>query len=414
MSTSGELAMAILFLLGVIAVKGDTIQVGNEIKESSNVFSSGGRAFLLQLVFPADGIVVAWTSYYQNTRPASYQIWRPVGGANNSHFQLVHDVVVMPTTKLAEETTPYYAIKNASCIEVKSGDRVGIFIRKVPGSTTFLYDINAKTLMNKYSDPSLYPALGDLVTFDPLAMPLYFSLRLDLDIGRNTNDTFDQPNCSHYDFVAPTTQPPPPPATREPVLLVGPQGPSGLNGSDGPPGPAGPPGPQGETGPAGIKGPTGPAGPQGVKGDPGVEGTPGVEGPVGRNGTVGRKGNTGARGMRGPRGWPGPPGPPINHTGAALPDTGAQHTGEFSSAVLRDEVIIFLIVWQVLMTLVVIVLCCCMCRRPGHRVDVCGSTSNILARELTNEVDSDGSSGANATYYAKDKHGAAGVGSSDA
>ena len=79
--------------------------------------------------------------------------------------------------------TPYYAIKNASCIDVKSGDRVGIFIRKVPGSTTFLYDINAKTLMNKYSDPSLYPALGDLVTFDPLSMPLYFSLRLDLDIG---------------------------------------------------------------------------------------------------------------------------------------------------------------------------------------------------------------------------------------
>ncbi|KAI0218475.1 hypothetical protein LSAT2_029827 [Lamellibrachia satsuma] len=214
MSTSGELAMAILCLLGVITVKGDTIQVGNEIKESSNVFSSGGRAFLLQLVFPADGIVVAWTSYYQNTRPASYQIWRPVGGANNNHFQLVHDVVVMPTTKLAEETTPYYAIKNASCIEVKSGDRVGIFIRKVPGSTTFLYDINAKTLMNKYSDPSLYPALGDLVTFDPLAMPLYFSLRLDLDIGRNTNDTFDQPNCSDYDFVAPRTLQPSPPASR--------------------------------------------------------------------------------------------------------------------------------------------------------------------------------------------------------
>ncbi|KAI0236669.1 hypothetical protein LSAT2_012758 [Lamellibrachia satsuma] len=297
MSTSGELAMAILCLLGVITVKGDTIQVGNEIKESSNVFSSGGRAFLLQLVFPADGIVVAWTSYYQNTRPASYQIWRPVGGANNSHFQLVHDVVVMPTTKLAEETTPYYAIKNASCIEVKSGDRVGIFIRKVPGSTTFLYDINAKTLMNKYSDPSLYPALGDLVTFDPLAMPLYFSLRLDLDIAELLTLRF----CGANDTTA-----------------------------------------------------------------------------------------------------------------AATGHQGAQHTSEFSSAVLRDEVIIFLIVWQVLMTLVVIVLCCCMCRRPGHRVDVCGSTSNILARELTNEVDSDGSSGANATYYAKDKHGAAGVGSSDA
>jgi len=85
--------------------------------------------------------------------------------------------------------TPYYAIKNASCVEVKSGDRIGIFIRHVPSSTTYLYDINEKTLMNKYNDPTSYPTLGDLATFDPLPMPLFFSLRIELDIGMLLDST---------------------------------------------------------------------------------------------------------------------------------------------------------------------------------------------------------------------------------
>lgn len=85
-------------------VAGDVIQVGNDIKASANNFNSAGRSFLLQHAIPVDGIVVAWTSYYHNRRPAEYHVWRPVGGANNTQFHLVKEVVIMPTMGLAEET----------------------------------------------------------------------------------------------------------------------------------------------------------------------------------------------------------------------------------------------------------------------------------------------------------------------
>jgi len=85
-------------------VAADVIEVGTVIKPSVNSFRSAGRSFLLQPTIPADGIVVAWTSYYYNRRQAEYHVWRPEGGANNTQFRLVKEVVVMPTTEKAEET----------------------------------------------------------------------------------------------------------------------------------------------------------------------------------------------------------------------------------------------------------------------------------------------------------------------
>ena len=107
-------------------VAGEIIQVGNDIRPSANGFSSGGRALLLQHTIPADGIVVAWTSYYRNKRPASYHIWRPLGGTNSSMLQLVREVVIVPTTELAEETVSgdYYCRHrvqlNVFCSNVKA------------------------------------------------------------------------------------------------------------------------------------------------------------------------------------------------------------------------------------------------------------------------------------------------------
>ena len=90
------------------ALTGEIIQVGNDIKPSANGFGSGGRALLLQHIIPADGIVVAWTSYYRNKRPTSYHIWRPLGGTNSSLLRLVREVVIVPTTELAKETVSEY------------------------------------------------------------------------------------------------------------------------------------------------------------------------------------------------------------------------------------------------------------------------------------------------------------------
>ena len=60
-----------------------------------------------------------------------------------------------------------------------------------------------------------------------------------------------------------------------------------------------------------------------------------------------------------------------------------------------------------------------MCRRRGHRVDVCGSNSNVLVRErMANDVDSDSGIAGNTNYHGKDggwtQSAAAGTNNSDA
>ena len=75
--------------------------------------------------------------------------------------------------------------------------------------------------------------------------------------------------------------------------LVGPQGPTGLQGPPGPQGPMGLPGATGATGPQGPAGPTGATGPQGPIG---------ATGPQGPAGPTGATGATGATGPQGPAG----------------------------------------------------------------------------------------------------------------
>ncbi len=90
-----------------------------------------------------------------------------------------------------------------------------------------------------------------------------------------------------------------PPDTVPPV--VGPTGPTGLQGQDGPTGSQGQdgqnglPGPQGDTGPTGVNGLLGPTGPQGQVGQDGMDGLPGPTGPK-------CTGPTGSQGVTGPTG----------------------------------------------------------------------------------------------------------------
>jgi hypothetical protein len=77
------------------------------------------------------------------------------------------------------------------------------------------------------------------------------------------------------------------------ILLKGPKGDTGPQGSQGAPGPGGPAGPQGS------KGDPGAPGPQGPKGDTGATG---AQGPKGDTGAQGPKGDTGSQGPQGPQG----------------------------------------------------------------------------------------------------------------
>lgn len=113
-------------------------------------------------------------------------------------------------------------------------------------------------------------------------------------------------------------------------LLVGPQGPVGI---DGPQGPAGPTGPQGPIGPTGLQGPVGsvgplgpvgpqgPTGPQGLAGAIGPQGLQGPVGPVGVVGLIGPQGATGNAGPAGPQGAQGATGAqgPVGPQGALGP-----------------------------------------------------------------------------------------------
>ncbi len=75
-----------------------------------------------------------------------------------------------------------------------------------------------------------------------------------------------------------------------PVLISGPPGPPGAQGSIGPRGDNGPPGhigPQGAQGPPGPRGSPGPVGSQGIQGSQGVQGPAGSVGPPGPEGPAG-------------------------------------------------------------------------------------------------------------------------------
>ena len=109
------------------------------------------------------------------------------------------------------------------------------------------------------------------------------------------------------------------------VLVPGPQGPSGVDGTQGPPGETGPQGeqgPKGDTGPQGEKGDTGSQGPQGAPGENGGYYLPALDAegnltfsaskpdmPQAQGGNVkGPKGDTGEQGPEGPQGETGPQG----------------------------------------------------------------------------------------------------------
>lgn len=112
-----------------------------------------------------------------------------------------------------------------------------------------------------------------------------------------------------------------------PVLVVGPQGPTGpqgeigLQGDLGPRGQTGemgPMGPQGEIGKEGPQGPQGFRGAEGPQGPQGFQGPAGAVGPVGQRGEIGPIGPQGAQGIRGETGPIGPKGE-IGATGTVAP-----------------------------------------------------------------------------------------------
>ena len=127
------------------------------------------------------------------------------------------------------------------------------------------------------------------------------------------------------------------------VLVPGPQGPSGVDGTQGPPGETGPQGeqgPKGDTGPQGEKGDTGSQGPQGAPGENGGYYLPALDAegnltfsaskpdmPQAQGGNVkGPKGDTGEPGAQGEQGPQGP-------AGNGLPDVTAADNGKFARVV---------------------------------------------------------------------------------
>lgn len=107
--------------------------------------------------------------------------------------------------------------------------------------------------------------------------------------------------------------------------IVGPQGPTGPQGSQGIQGPTGPTGPQGVQGPTG---PTGPQGTQGIQGPTGPTGAQGVQGPTGPTGATGAQGPTGPTGPTGATGIQGPTGP----TGATGDKGGVKYSFSTTTA----------------------------------------------------------------------------------
>lgn len=127
------------------------------------------------------------------------------------------------------------------------------------------------------------------------------------------------------------------------VLVPGPQGPSGVDGTQGPPGETGPQGeqgPKGDTGPQGEKGDTGSQGPQGAPGENGGYYLPALDAegnltfsaskpdmPQAQGGNVkGPKGDTGEPGAQGEQGPQGP-------AGNGLPDVTVADNGKFARVV---------------------------------------------------------------------------------
>lgn len=127
------------------------------------------------------------------------------------------------------------------------------------------------------------------------------------------------------------------------VLVPGPQGPAGVDGTQGPPGETGPQGeqgPKGDTGPQGEKGDTGSQGPQGAPGENGGYYLPALDAegnltfsaskpdmPQAQGGNVkGPKGDTGEPGAQGEQGPQGP-------AGNGLPDVTVADNGKFARVV---------------------------------------------------------------------------------
>jgi hypothetical protein len=132
----------------------------------------------------------------------------------------------------------------------------------------------------------------------------------------------------------------------DPMSLVGPTGPQGIQGVAGPVGPTGPQGiqgvagatgPQGEQGPAGADGaigavgPTGPQGAAGANGAVGATGPQGPQGATGPQGAAGANGAVGATGPQGPQGATGPQG--VAGINGAVGATGPQGAAGANGAV---------------------------------------------------------------------------------